>query len=1630
MPTLNRVLIAGYYGFGNTGDEAILAVMLDGLRRQAPGHRAIIISGDPAGTQALHGVESVLWSDLPAVVEAVRQCDLLILGGGGLFHDYYGCDPSRAFTRRNSDLPLVASYPLLAAALNKPAMLYAVGVGPIFTDCGQQYTHAAADVCTAITVRDSASAELLAGTGIDPARITVTADPAWLMDGPSPDSADDWLRAEGIPLDRPRLGLSLRQWRLNTHEDRWLPQVAGALDAFVTRHGGQIIGLPFQEINADLVDDRAILERLQTLMVRREALHIVSRQYAPVEKAALLAASDVAIGMRLHAVIFAGKARVPVVGLVYDPKVRHVMHELGLESLALDLGSMTALALTTALDRAYAQRESLSEQMAAKVDQLAVRAQENEQRVAHLLNAGVQPPRAYSPVTVGLLKGILLDKALQLDAATQAAATLSAQLAEKERTTGELTARLSEREGHVQALSTQLDERTQRLSALTVQIADQERALAALHSQVAEYQQALDALRTQSAERETTALALAAQLDALEQDAHQSDAMQQAYAAQVQQLSAAALAFRQTGDRLRAALEHTWAALETHHASAAARIGRFAERLWQRVIREGPRGWWRLLRWLVSHARGRAPADMVEFDHLAPIRARIRGTLDSEHVLEIPLTASATPDHVSVPATTGRTAERADALLTNPPLISVLLPVYNHADMLGQAIESVLSQDYPRFELIVLDDGSTDDFDGAVRPFLNDYRLRVFRQANQRLPRALTHLQEQAAGEFITWTSADNQMAPGMLQALAAHLLAHPEAVLVYGDTALIDDSGLPLTGGDYRPQNRDRLSPDVLRLYRSAQALGYEADNYVNACFMYRAVAGRVLRRYADDLNGLEDYDFWLRMQRAGAIQHVGNTQPLYRYRVHARTMSAELLSAQRAAHIARSEMLMALESRRRAYADQPFVVVIDPALPTADRDALRALAARSALAAPDSQPGPAKRLRFVPPGSSDEPRPDALLARVDADCWELAVVDPLTGDLQTIRRPRGAAVHPLAYKARQYRPLPGELFADVTAPVLGCHLPLGAYALDVPRCREVIARHPDILFVVLDSPDGPDPALGAALREGLTNVAYIGPAEWSAWGKTYHHGQAYQAYATFRAFWLPPVRPGEAILAGIYQSGVLLAYAAGRATFAFQCAPDVESSPGVHLVNEGLPLRRALADAEAAPLDHATADRYLEAWSPQGRFDALLRLANAAAQDSVERPAFGGDVRPVDLPRRWPAAPRAVPGGPLRVLLHVETLDKGGLEQMVSTLAEGLRAAGVTVAVVCAQRGGDTADRLSAQGVPVHILNGDGAAYARLLDAFGPHVVNTHYGHSHLALIQQRGIPIVETIHNMYVFYDAAQWAAEREKRAYVNGYIAVSEMVKAYFLRHMPTLAPEDVTVIANAATAKHFERLPREEARRRIGVDPAAFLFLNLASFDGRKNQIGLLTAFETVAAACPAAHLICAGNLADPGYYARAVRFRETLRAAPAIRLSDFTDDVATLYSAADCFVLSSIFEGWSIAASEALLYGLPLIHTECGSAWELCGADGSRGIVVPNPGGDPLALDAARMSAIIGVDRQANHDALSAAMQRMIAEQAIWATRREAMAAYARAQFAVERAARAYIRAYTDMIVPESTRSV
>ena len=216
------------------------------------------------------------------------------------------------------------------------------------------------------------------------------------------------------------------------------------------------------------------------------------------------------------------------------------------------------------------------------------------------------------------------------------------------------------------------------------------------------------------------------------------------------------------------------------------------------------------------------------------------------------------------------------------PLVSIVLPVYDQAYLVEEAIEGVLSQTYANWELIVLDDGSNDDLEHRVRQYLDEPRVLFLRQPNQRLPAALNHALDYARGELLTWTSADNIMLPTQLGRLVEELAAHPNVGLVYSDYWVIDRQGGPLDDARFRPHNRDPAIAGLIRLPSEVTIENFHrsGDNFIGASFLYRRAIAEIVGRYADDAFGGEDYDFWLRMHLVTQFRHVA--EPLYKYRVH----------------------------------------------------------------------------------------------------------------------------------------------------------------------------------------------------------------------------------------------------------------------------------------------------------------------------------------------------------------------------------------------------------------------------------------------------------------------------------------------------------------------------------------------------------------------------------------------------------------------------------------------------------------------------------------------------------------------------------------------------------------------------
>lgn len=208
----------------------------------------------------------------------------------------------------------------------------------------------------------------------------------------------------------------------------------------------------------------------------------------------------------------------------------------------------------------------------------------------------------------------------------------------------------------------------------------------------------------------------------------------------------------------------------------------------------------------------------------------------------------------------------------NTPKISIILPCYNGADMLGGAIESVQAQTFKDWELIIVNDCSTDNTLEVANAYAaKDERIRVFsNEHNSKLPATLNHGFCEARGEYWTWTSDDNLLLPDYCQELSHYLDEHPEVGFVVGDEYSIDADG-NIIGTVIKPDNLRSKLP---------------LNNYVGATFMYRREIAQQAGEYRTDLFLVEDYEYWLRMSFLTEMGHVNKI--LYKYRHHDRSLTA----------------------------------------------------------------------------------------------------------------------------------------------------------------------------------------------------------------------------------------------------------------------------------------------------------------------------------------------------------------------------------------------------------------------------------------------------------------------------------------------------------------------------------------------------------------------------------------------------------------------------------------------------------------------------------------------------------------------------------------------------------------------
>ena len=340
---MSEIVISGYYGFTNAGDEAMLAAMIEALTDLEPEIKITVISGNPVDTRQRHGVNAVYRLNYPEIARVLHRSDLLISGGGSLLQD----------VTSDRSLYYYLSIMMLAQKMNKPVMLYAQGIGPVRGSLAKNAMRVIGNMVDLITVRDEGSRLELASLGICKPPIHVTADPVLAMHPVDTEIGRSILRRHGAEGASPLVGLSVREWKDWTHYKQVLAHCA---DQIMEQYGARVVLIPMQ-----WPDDLEAARKVAVRMRNKPA--ILPDEYTTSELLSLVGNLDMLIGIRLHALIFAAVMHVPMIGVSYDPKIDRFLETLGerhagtLQNVTVDAIIARVQELWPELNRANKQRE-------------------------------------------------------------------------------------------------------------------------------------------------------------------------------------------------------------------------------------------------------------------------------------------------------------------------------------------------------------------------------------------------------------------------------------------------------------------------------------------------------------------------------------------------------------------------------------------------------------------------------------------------------------------------------------------------------------------------------------------------------------------------------------------------------------------------------------------------------------------------------------------------------------------------------------------------------------------------------------------------------------------------------------------------------------------------------------------------------------------------------------------------------------------------------------------------------------------------------------------------------------------------------------------------------------------------
>ncbi len=364
------IVVSGWYGCGNVGDDALLDAIVAGFRErlgpdtvfqvltEAPRTTAALYADDPQIMPVPHhsltrrGGQSALLlrGGIGPYLKTLRNADLFVLGGGGLIQDANGAD--NLF--RYLDDCLIAEW------LGTPSMVFGIGVGPLVTSRGKWLTRTICNRLSAITTRDRDGEQMLLDAGVRPEHVEATADPALLLEPATSSAPDVEQLLEKIAKEPRALVVCPRPRTTWTRldDESWstlLDELAEFCNESRKRFDARLVFIPFMR------DDCEIIDQIRRRMANPGDALALDRPPRPRDALRLIAQARYVLGMRLHSLIFSASQAIPMISVNYAPKVGSFAREVdptGATYLEKDFRAQLALAHIEGWEADYDQRRA------------------------------------------------------------------------------------------------------------------------------------------------------------------------------------------------------------------------------------------------------------------------------------------------------------------------------------------------------------------------------------------------------------------------------------------------------------------------------------------------------------------------------------------------------------------------------------------------------------------------------------------------------------------------------------------------------------------------------------------------------------------------------------------------------------------------------------------------------------------------------------------------------------------------------------------------------------------------------------------------------------------------------------------------------------------------------------------------------------------------------------------------------------------------------------------------------------------------------------------------------------------------------------------------------------------------